>query len=151
MDGRTNRRTESHESVFTRSSVFPDHLECISDVLKECVTDGPIDGPINGPTDGPTDRPTDGWTDRPMDRQTDRRMDGQSLIQRCEDAFKNPILSSTLNGTKCTFYGMSSTFYGTKLRFWDIRYHLSTIMNVKIFYRDSRCWTGQKLNAFTTS
>ena len=31
-------------SVFNRSSIFPDHLERISDVLKECVTDDLTDG-----------------------------------------------------------------------------------------------------------
>ena len=35
-------------------------------------------------------------TDRPMDRPTDRPTDGQTLLQRCVDASKNPLLLSFL-------------------------------------------------------
>ena len=34
---------ESLVSIFTWSSIFPNHLERISDVLKECVMDQPTD------------------------------------------------------------------------------------------------------------
>ena len=78
-DGWMDRRKkslESLESVFTRSSVFPDHLECISDVLEERITDGP--------TDQRTDRPTDGL----------------SLLKRCEDASKNCSLTGIFSALR---------------------------------------------------
>ena len=56
--GRTNgqaRVLERLESGFTRFSIFPDNLECISDVLEERITDGR--------TNRRTDQRTDGWTD----------------------------------------------------------------------------------------
>ena len=58
-NGWEDQQTDGEPRVSFHSLVFPDHLECISDVLKECVTDGPIDGPIDGPTDGLTNRRTD--------------------------------------------------------------------------------------------
>ena len=48
-DGWTDRQRslESFESVFTRSSV-PEHLDGISDVLEERITDGQTDRPTDG-------------------------------------------------------------------------------------------------------
>ena len=37
------RSPESLKAVFARSLIIPDHLECISDVQKKCVTDRQMD------------------------------------------------------------------------------------------------------------
>ena len=44
-DGNDLRSPESLKSVYPRPSVFPDHLERISNVLRECVMDLPTGRP----------------------------------------------------------------------------------------------------------
>ena len=67
-DGDDSRSQESLMAVFTRSPIFSDHLERISDVQKECVTDQR------------TDRPTDGRADKASNRDARTHL---NIISSC--------------------------------------------------------------------